>query len=47
MMTQDWEESTKETINFGTFLNQFSPVTIKQMRLLEKINKIYVDKKWL
>ena len=25
MMAQDWGESTRETINYGRFINQFLP----------------------
>ena len=45
-MAQSWAESTREIINYETFINQFSPDIIKSIRQLEMIKK-YVDKKCL
>ena len=37
MMAQDWAESTKESINYGSFINQFLLDSIKSMRQIYKI----------
>ena len=36
MMSQDWAESTRLPISYGSFINQFLPDTIKSMRQLER-----------
>ena len=36
MMAQNWAESTKVTISYGSFINQFPPDTIKSIWQLEK-----------
>ena len=43
-MVQDWTESTRETINYRRFINQFPPDIIKSMRLLERIFFKNLDK---
>ena len=37
MMAQDWAESTKETINYGRFINQFPLNIIRSIRQLDRI----------
>ena len=36
MMAQDRSESTRVTISYGSFINQFLPDTIKSMRQFER-----------
>ena len=38
MMTQDLSKSIKETINYGRFINQSPPDTIKSIQRLKRIN---------
>ena len=44
MMTQSRAESTWEINNYGRYIYQFPPNTIKSIRQYEKINKKYVDR---
>ena len=46
-MAQSWAESTWELTNYGRFINKFPPNIIISIRLFERINKKYVDKKYL
>ena len=39
MMTQSRAESTRDTYNYGQYLNQFPPNTIKVIREFERIQK--------
>ena len=39
MMAQSRAESTRDTYNYGQYLNQFSPNTIKVIREFERIQK--------
>ena len=39
MMAQSRAESTKDTYNYGQYLNQFPPNTIKVIREFERIQK--------
>ena len=34
-MAQDWAESTRESSNYGSFINEFPPDSIRSMRQLE------------
>ena len=47
MMAQSRAESTWEINNYGRYINQFPPNIIKSIRRYERINKKYVDKKYL
>ena len=47
MMAQSRAENTWEIYNYGRFINQFLPNTIKSIQQYERINKKYVDKKCL
>ena len=47
MMLEDWAVNTRETIDYGRFINQFQPDIIKSIRQLERIDKKYVDKKYI
>ena len=38
MMAQDRAKSSRESINYGRFINEFPPDTIKSMRWLERTN---------
>ena len=40
MMAQSRAESTRDTYNYGQYLNQFPPNTIKVIREFERIQKI-------
>ena len=46
-MAQSWAESTWEITKYGRFINQFPPNIVRSIRLFERINKKYVDKKCL
>ena len=35
MMAQSWAESTRDTYNYGQYINQFTPNTIKVIREFE------------
>ena len=39
MMTQSWAESTRDTYNYGQYINQFPPNTIKVIRQYERTQK--------
>ena len=39
MMAQSWAESARDTYNYGQYINQFPPNTIKVVRELERIQK--------
>ena len=39
MMAQSWAESTRDTYNYGQYLNQFPPNTIKVIQEFEQIQK--------
>ena len=39
MMAQSWAESTWEINNYGKYINQFLPHTIKSIQQYERINK--------
>ena len=39
MMAQSQAESTRDTYNYGQYLNQFPPNTIKVIREFERIQK--------
>ena len=39
MMAQSRTESTRDTINYGQYINQFPPNTIKVIREFERIQK--------
>ena len=44
-MAQSWAESTRDTYNYGQYINQFPPNTIKVIREFERIQKkIYKQK---
>ena len=43
-MAQDWTESTKETINYRRFTNQFPPNIIKLIRQLKRFTKTCTQK---
>ena len=47
MMPQSWAESTWNIYNYGQYINQFPPNTIKVIRQYERIQKKYVDRKCL
>ena len=38
-MAQNWAESTWDISNYGKYINQFSPNTIKAILLYERIKK--------
>ena len=38
-MAQSWAESTRDTCNYGQYLNQFPPNTIKVIREFERVKK--------
>ena len=38
-MAQSWAESTRDTYNYGQYLNQFPPNMIKVIREYERIQK--------
>ena len=37
-MAQDWAESARKPLNYGKFINQLPPDTIKLMQQLKRIN---------
>ena len=39
MMAQSWAESTRDTYNYGQYINQFPPNMIKVIREFEQIQK--------
>ena len=39
MMAQSWAESTRDTYNYGQYINQSLPNTIKAIRQYERIQK--------
>ena len=39
MMAQSWAESTRDTYNYGQYIDQFPPNTIKAIRQYERIQK--------
>ena len=47
MMAQCLAESNWEIINYGRFINQFLPNIIRSIQQFERINKKYIDKKYL
>ena len=46
-MAQSRAESTRDTYNYGQYINQYPPNTIKVIREFERIQKKYVDRKYL
>ena len=47
MMAEDWAESIWEIFNQGKFINQFPSNILRSIRKVERIEKKFVDKKWL
>ena len=47
MMAQSRAESTRDTYNYGQYINEFPPNTIKVIREFERSRRKYVDIKCL